>query len=71
MKVTFFGVSGCGKVGNDEMDRQFLEFCQERHIVSLMGFNSVGGFRASIYNAQPEESVDALVRAIEDFEGFN
>jgi phosphoserine aminotransferase len=71
MNVTFFRVSGrfCGR--NDALDKRFLDFCENRNIVSLKGFGEVGGFRASIYNAMSDEGVDALIRAIEEFSGFD
>jgi len=49
-------------------DSDFLDFCIKRNLYSLKGHRSVGGFRASIYNAMPEEGVDALVNAMQDFE---
>ena len=49
-------------------DNQFLLFCDERGLKTLKGHRSVGGFRASLYNAMPEEGVDALVHAMQEFE---
>ena len=49
-------------------DSDFLDFCSKRNLYSLKGHRSVGGFRASIYNAMPEEGIDALVNAMQDFE---
>ena len=49
-------------------DNDFLDFCNKRNLYSLKGHRSVGGFRASIYNAMPEEGIDALVNAMQDFE---
>ena len=49
-------------------DNDFLEFCKKRNLYSLKGHRSVGGFRASIYNAMPEDGIDALVNAMHDFE---
>ena len=49
-------------------DSDFLDFCIKRNLYSLKGHRSVGGFRASIYNAMPEEGVDALINAMQDFE---
>lgn len=51
-----------------ELDKQFLEFTAERGIVGIKGHRSVGGFRASLYNAMPKESVQVLVDAIKEFE---
>jgi phosphoserine aminotransferase len=47
---------------------EFREFAAERGMVGIKGHRSVGGFRASIYNALPVESVKALVEAMKDFE---
>ncbi len=56
-------------VFNDNLDeRHFLEFCKDRGLCTLKGHRSVGGFRASIYNAMPEAGVDALVQAMQDYE---
>ena len=53
----------------DEMDEErFLQFCANRGLHTLKGHRSVGGFRASIYNAMPEEGVDCLIEAMRDYE---
>ncbi len=49
-------------------EKAFVEFCSERGIVGIKGHRSVGGFRASIYNAMDQEGVDALVEAMKEFE---
>jgi phosphoserine aminotransferase len=51
-------------------DDDFLSFCDKRGLKTLKGHRSVGGFRASIYNAMPEEGVDALVQAMKDYESI-
>jgi phosphoserine aminotransferase len=71
MNVTFFRKPDGYLVKDDQADRKFLKFAEERGLVCLGGHASVGGFRASIYNAMPEEGIDALVKAIEDFTGFD
>lgn len=48
--------------GGDEAD--FLDYCDARGLKTLKGHRSVGGFRASIYNAMPEAGVDALIEAM-------
>ena len=48
-------------------DNDFLEFCAKRGLMTLKGHRSVGGFRASIYNAMPESGVDMLIEAMRDF----
>ena len=51
-----------------ELDKAFLSFVGERGMVGLKGHRSVGGFRASNYNALPESSILALVEAMQEFE---
>ena len=58
-------------VMNDEykdLEKPFLDFATERGMVGIKGHRSVGGFRASCYNAQTIEGVQALVKAMKDFE---
>ena len=54
--------------GFEHLQDAFLEFAKERGMVGIKGHRSVGGFRASIYNACPLESVQALVQTMRDFE---
>lgn len=49
----------------------FMTFAKERGMVGIKGHRSVGGFRASIYNACPVESVKALVECMQEFEKLN
>ncbi|MCX7986004.1 MAG: 3-phosphoserine/phosphohydroxythreonine transaminase [Bacteroidales bacterium] len=61
-------------VMNDEykdLEAPFLEFAKSKGIVGIKGHRSVGGFRASIYNALPKESVITLVEAMKEFEAKN
>ena len=51
-----------------EMDGDFLAQAEARGLTNLKGHRSVGGMRASIYNAVPEEAVDALVTFMTEFE---
>ena len=46
----------------------FSAFAKEKGIVGIEGHRSVGGFRASIYNAMPESGVDVLIAAMKEFE---
>lgn len=56
-------------VGNSpEIEESFLRFSQSRNLVGLKGHRSVGGFRASIYNAMPIQGIHALVDAMQEFE---
>lgn len=51
-----------------ELEKDFIDFASERGIVGIKGHRSVGGFRASLYNAMPMESVRVLIDAMKDFE---
>ena len=51
-----------------ELEAEFLEFTKGKGMVGLKGHRSVGGFRASLYNALPVDSVKALVAAMQEFE---
>jgi phosphoserine aminotransferase len=64
MSVTF-------KMKNTEMEAAFLEACATADCVGIKGHRSVGGFRASIYNAMPIESVQVLVDVMKDFASKN
>jgi len=57
--------------GYQEKEKVFLDFATERGIIGMKGHRSVGGFRASLYNALPVESVEALIQAMQDFETYN
>ena len=54
--------------GYESLQDEFMAFAKERGMVGIKGHRSVGGFRASIYNACPKESVEALVACMQDFE---
>ena len=57
---------------NDEsLNKKFLIESEAAGLLNLGGHRSVGGMRASIYNAVPEEGVDALVSFMKDFEKQN
>ena len=58
-------------MANAELDAPFLEGAKHAGLVTLKGHRSVGGMRASIYNAMPEAGVDALVEYMADFEKRN
>lgn len=51
-----------------DLEQEFLSFATSKGLVGLKGHRSVGGFRASTYNALPVESVKALVDAMQEFE---
>ncbi len=54
--------------GFEQFEKEFLEFAGTKGLVGLKGHRSVGGFRASTYNALPIESVQALVDVMQEFE---
>jgi phosphoserine aminotransferase len=61
MNVTF-------KMSDPSREREFLDFAAARGIVGIKGYRTMGGFRASLYNALPMLSVQALVQAMQAFE---
>jgi phosphoserine aminotransferase len=54
--------------GFEELEKDFLTLAKQRGLDGLKGHRSVGGFRASTYNALPTESVQALIDAMKEFE---
>jgi phosphoserine aminotransferase len=60
-------MNACFLLNNPEMDEEFLKAAKEAGIVGLKGHRSVGGFRASMYNALPLDSVKALVKLMKEF----
>ncbi len=63
MNVTFVMAEGLG-----EFEQEFLDLLKAKGIVGVKGHRDVGGFRASLYNALPLESVEYLVEAMKEFE---
>ena len=57
--------------GNDELDAKFVKEATENDFVNIKGHRSVGGMRASIYNAMPIEGVEKLVKFMGEFEARN
>ncbi len=57
--------------GMEDKEKAFLDYATEKGMVGIKGHRSVGGFRASLYNALPMESVEALVACMKQFEGAN
>ncbi len=64
MNVTF-------RLPSEELEEKFLSEAVEHDLYTLKGHRSVGGIRASIYNACPRESVEALVNFMKDFRKNN
>ena len=61
MNVTF-------RLASEELEKQFVKESTAAGLDGLKGHRSVGGMRASIYNAFPEAGVEALVAFMRDFE---
>jgi len=55
-------------LADDSLDSTFLKKSEEARLLNLAGHRSVGGMRASIYNAVPEKAVDALIDFMKAFE---
>ncbi len=64
MNVTF-------RTGNEELDAKFVKEAAAIGLLTLKGHRSVGGMRASIYNAMPVEGVEKLVAFMREFEAKN
>lgn len=61
----------CFVMENAELEKPFLKLAEERGIVGIKGHRSVGGFRASIYNALPISSIYALIDVMQEFAEAN
>jgi phosphoserine aminotransferase len=59
------------KTSSEALDEAFLKGAQAQGMLQLKGHRSVGGIRASIYNAMPIEGVQALVAYMKEFEAKN
>ena len=57
--------------GSEELDAKFVKEAKEAGLESLKGHRSVGGMRASIYNAMPVEGVERLCQFIREFDRNN
>ena len=57
--------------GDPDMDAKFVKAADAAGFVNLKGHRTVGGMRASIYNAMPIEGVEKLVAFMEEFEKEN
>ena len=64
MNVTFV-------TGNEDLDKKFCKEAEAHGIVNIKGHRSVGGMRASIYNAMPISGVDTLINFMKEFEENN
>ena len=57
--------------GSEDLDKKFIKEAEARGLANLKGYRTVGGMRASIYNAMPVEGVKALVEFMKEFEANN
>lgn len=64
MNITFV-------TGDPDLDKKFISEAKEKGMLNLAGHRSIGGIRASLYNALPEEYVDALINFMKKFESEN
>jgi phosphoserine aminotransferase len=64
MNVTF-------RLPNEELEKAFLDGAKQHKLIDLKGHRSVGGIRASIYNAMPREGVETLRQYMLDFVNKN
>ena len=64
MNIPFF-------LEKEELNNKFLTDSSSKDLLALKGHRSVGGMRASIYNAMPEEGVEALIEFMKLFERGN
>ena len=60
MNVTF-------KLHDESKETEFLRFAETQNIIGIKGYTTVGGFRASLYNALPTESVQLLIEVMREF----
>jgi phosphoserine aminotransferase len=54
---------------NEALEREFLLLCKRSNLIGLAGHRSVGGIRASLYNAMSVSGVEALLQVMKEFEG--
>ncbi len=57
--------------GDEDLDKAFVKESKERNLLNLNGHRSIGGMRASIYNAMPEDGIDVLIDFMKEFEEKN
>jgi phosphoserine aminotransferase len=62
-------MNACFVMDNTDLEKEFLTLCKQNNIIGVKGHRSVGGFRISLYNALPLESVQVLTSLMKDFAG--
>jgi phosphoserine aminotransferase len=60
-------MNACFLLSKPELEEEFMKMCKDAGIVGIKGHRSVGGFRASMYNALPLDSVKVLVELMKEF----
>ena len=65
---SFMNIDFVMSQGYEDLEQRFVEYAAERGVVAIKGHRSVGGFRASCYNAMPLEGAKALAACMRDFE---
>ncbi len=68
MNVCFVVNPDLAETQRAKLEDGFIQFCKNQNIIGIQGHRSVGGFRASIYNAMPESGVDKLIAVMREFE---
>ncbi|MBR5455750.1 MAG: 3-phosphoserine/phosphohydroxythreonine transaminase [Bacteroidaceae bacterium] len=65
---SFMNIDFVMSPGYEDLEQRFVEYAAERGVVAIKGHRTVGGFRASCYNAMPLEGAKALAACMRDFE---
>ena len=60
-------MNACFLLKNADLDDEFMKMAKDAGIIGIKGHRSVGGFRASMYNALPLESVKVMVQVMKEF----
>jgi len=60
-------MNACFVMDNGELEKEFSALCKQNGMIGIKGHRTVGGFRVSLYNALPLESVKALTDLMKDF----
>jgi phosphoserine aminotransferase len=60
-------MNACFVLDNADLEKEFLTLCKQNNIIGVKGHRSVGGFRVSLYNALPLESVQVLTGLMQEF----
>jgi phosphoserine aminotransferase len=62
------GLGGDDKTWDTALEAQLVKEAEARGLLNLKGYRTVGGMRASLYNALPEEAIDELTTFLSEFE---